>query len=84
MVSRYHTSSSSILVSYNRYNKTSAVFSGGNNVCRYAQSCQCDAVIAFLKQTLLSQLSRQDKTRFYLYNLRHTGVQEDIANSHSI
>ena len=27
---------------------------------------------------------RQDKTRFYLYNLRHTGVQEDIANSYSI
>jgi hypothetical protein len=27
---------------------------------------------------------RQDKTRFYLYNLRHTDVQEDIANSHSI
>jgi len=28
--------------------------------------------------------TRQDKTRFYLYKLRHTGVQEDITNSHSI
>ena len=28
--------------------------------------------------------TRRDKTRFYLYKLRHTGVQEDITNSHSI
>jgi hypothetical protein len=33
---------------------------------------------------LLDYSIRQDKTRFYLYNLRHTGVQEDIAYSHSI
>ena len=33
---------------------------------------------------LLDYSIRQDKTRFYLYNLKHTGVQEDIANSHSI
>jgi len=37
-----------------------------------------------INTTNAANKTRQDKTRFYLYNLRHTGVQEDITNSHSI